>query len=98
MNDRENEIIKDVVDVCSRQISSGQVYLFGSRAKDIATQTDDFDFAVNADNLCFENKEIILQEVEDIAGLYKIDVVFFDEIDDSFKNIITNTGRIIYEC
>ncbi len=47
-------------------------------------------------------KQIVMQkdindEIEKVSGLYKVDIVFFNQIDDLFKDIILKTGRTIYE-
>lgn len=36
-------------------------------------------------------------EIENAAGLHGVDVVYLQEVDNDFKNIILKTGRVIYE-
>jgi len=38
----------------------------------------------------------IKEEIEEIAGLYKVDLVFLNAVDKSFKDIILKTGRVVY--
>jgi len=39
----------------------------------------------------------IMEDIEKAAGLFKIDIVYLKNVDEEFKKIILNTGKIIYE-
>jgi uncharacterized protein len=62
-----------------------QVFLFGSRAKGDAGFASDFDIGIVSDNL----DPMILVELADIIEEsfvpYKVDLVDFSKVDDSFK-------------
>jgi len=45
----------------------------------------------------FREKRIIKEKLNDIAGLHTVDVIFINEVDKGFRDIILETGKIIYE-
>jgi hypothetical protein len=40
---------------------------------------------------------MILESINECAGLHKIDVIYLPEVDDDFRAIILEAGRVIYE-
>lgn len=95
-SERENYIIKNTTEILKRYLDPEKIMLFGSRVKEKIKGHPDFDFAVfgsknNPDNFKLN------EELENNAGLYKIDVVFTEEVDEEFNEIIFKTGKIIYE-
>lgn len=94
---RENEILNKVVEILKKYISPNKIILFGSRAKQRFCRHSDFDIAVDKEKLDIRTERTINEEIEKISGLYKVDIVFLNSVDNSFKNIILKTGEIIYE-
>jgi predicted nucleotidyltransferase len=39
----------------------------------------------------------IMEAIEEVAGLYSYDLVFLGSVEKDFRNIILNTGEVIYE-
>jgi len=37
------------------------------------------------------------EKLEEISGLYKVDIVFLESVDKEFKDIILKRGKILYE-
>lgn len=70
------QVINEVVQVC-KKYSAKQVILFGSRAKGTALERSDIDIAVAG----VHDFEYLLEEVEEIATLYSIDLVDLDTCD-----------------
>jgi predicted nucleotidyltransferase len=67
------------------------VYLFGSRARGDNLKTSDIDIAVDID-LSFREKRKLKEKVDKAAGLYSVDLVFFDEMSEEFKNKVLKEG------
>ena len=97
MNKREAEIIKKAVVVLKKSLNPASIIMFGSRAKKRGNKHCDFDFAVDCPLPSTSLKRKIEEEMEAIAGLYTIDIVYIKSVDRDFAGIILNTGRTIYE-
>lgn len=69
-------VINEVVQIC-KNYSAKQVILFGSRAKGTALERSDIDIAVAG----VHDFDCLLEEVEEIATLYSIDLVDLDTCD-----------------
>ncbi len=94
---RENEIIAGVADVLKRILRPSKIFLFGSRAKGIGNKYADFDFAVDCSRPQVTVQREIKEEIEKVSGLYNVDIVYLDSVDEGFKNIVLKTGKVIYE-
>jgi predicted nucleotidyltransferase len=94
---REKEIIDNVVSVLKEHLDPEKIILFGSRAKKKNSGTSDFDFAVDSKKVDIREYRKIKEKIEKFSGLYEIDVVFFSELDEDFKNIVLETGKTLYE-
>jgi predicted nucleotidyltransferase len=67
------------------------LYLFGSRARGDNLDTSDIDIAVDLD-LSFREKRKLKEKINKAAGLYSVDLVFFDEMSNEFKEKILKEG------
>lgn len=97
MISREKEIVDAVVEIVKNKLDPDRIFLFGSRAKGSNGQSADFDIAIEAKKPSISTQREINEKIDEISGLYKVDVVYMDSIDDEFKNIILESGEIIYE-
>jgi len=88
-----NEIVKIVV----KHLNPKKIILFGSRGKGNFRFNSDYDIAVDSNQYDFRTIRKIKEKVNEAAGLKKVDVVFINEIEDGFKEIINKTGKILYE-
>ena len=97
MSPREKEILDETVDVIKRYLKPKRIWLFGSRAKNKAAPTSDFDFAVETNQKDKRIRRKVKGFAEVISGLYKIDIVYFDDIEKEFSELIQKTGKVLYE-
>ncbi|MCA9407484.1 MAG: nucleotidyltransferase domain-containing protein, partial [Candidatus Omnitrophica bacterium] len=88
MTKREQEIYDGVVKILKEYLNPSKIILFGSRAKGTAEFSSDFDFAVECEEIDFSIERKMKDKIEDVCGLYKIDVVYLNKADEDFKNII----------
>lgn len=86
-------IIRQTVEIC-KNYGVKHLYLFGSYAKGMQTESSDLDFAIKGfDGDFFELKE----ELDGIRTLKTIDLVEYDKITNaSLKDDIDSYGRKIY--
>jgi len=97
MTKREQEILGKSVEILARELKPNRIYLFGSRAKGKEQPGSDFDFAVDVVPPDVTIKRQTKEMLEAVAGLYSIDVVFLDEVDPKFKQLIFETAKVVYE-
>jgi len=71
---------------------SDEIYLFGSRARGDNLKNSDIDIAIKA-NLTFRQKRKLKEKIDEIAGIYSVDLVFLDEASEDLKEKIFSEGR-----
>ena len=69
-----------------------EIYLFGSRARGDNLKNSDIDIAINV-NLSFREKRKLKDKIEKLAGIYSVDLVFLDEINNDLKRKILKEGK-----
>jgi predicted nucleotidyltransferase len=92
---REREILDKTIAILRDSLSPRRILLFGSRARRRHAQGADFDIAV--DHPQFRQARKILESVNECAGLHKIDIVYLPDVDEDFRAMILQTGRVICE-
>lgn len=93
---KENKINK-ILEIIIKEFDPKKVILFGSRGKGISSSNSDYDIAIDSNRVDFRTKRKFLEKIDKIIGLHKIDLVYLNDVEKSFKSIILNTGKIIYE-
>jgi len=86
-----NKILNEIV-----KFNPNKIILFGSRARGDFRKNSDIDIAVDI-RLNFREKRKLKERIDDVSGLYSIDLVFLDSVDEKFKEKILEEGRILYE-
>jgi predicted nucleotidyltransferase len=94
--DREKEIIESAIKVFINNLDPAEIYLFGSRASGTEAKHSDFDFALNCTKPEPDIRRKIEDEIDKIAGLYKVDIIYLPEVEKDFKEMILKNGRLIY--
>jgi predicted nucleotidyltransferase len=98
MNDpKERDILDKTVAILRDSLSPDRIYLFGSRNRKRHPRGADFDIAVDHPQPQLRQARKILESIDECVGLHKVDVVYLPEVDDDFRAIILETGRLIYE-
>ncbi|PIX16566.1 MAG: nucleotidyltransferase domain-containing protein [Elusimicrobia bacterium CG_4_10_14_3_um_filter_49_12_50_7] len=94
---REEQILNDAAEILKKELNPEKIILFGSRAKGGNSKHADFDFAVDVKSPDITKKRKLEEKLDEIAGLYKIDVVYLKSVEDDFRDIVLKTGKIVYE-
>jgi len=97
VSEREKEILNSIIEILKNHLNPDRIILFGSRAKNIFNQNADFDIAIDYEKVDIRKHRKIMEDIEKAAGLFKVDIVYLKNVDEEFKKIILNTGKIIYE-
>ena len=94
VTEAEWEIIQKIL---SKHLDSQLVYAFGSRAGGVTKKFSDLDLLVKDSLKMGQEKLAILSEEFLESDLpYKVDLVLFSEISDSFKKIIEEKAILIF--
>jgi len=84
--DKIEKIINNLVYVLVEKLQPERVLLFGSRAKGENKPYSDIDLAVELNqNIDFRLKRKIKELIEDISGMYSVDIVYLNECSENFK-------------
>ncbi|GIX42899.1 MAG: hypothetical protein KatS3mg129_2632 [Leptospiraceae bacterium] len=79
-----------------KQYQPEKIILFGSRARGNNKPNSDIDIALDI-NLDFRKKRKLKERIDQISGLYSVDLIFLQDTTDNFKEKILKEGIILYE-
>ena len=87
----ENKYIDFINKFISEQLKDVEIYIFGSRAQNTATEYSDVDIALKAKDVIDLNVILNLKSIfQDSIFPYKVDIIDLKNIDEKFFNIIKN--------
>jgi len=89
------EIVNDLLEEL-KKYNPKKVILFGSRAKGTYNKHSDIDIAVDL-SLSFRERRKLKEKLEQIAGIYTVDLIFLPSVEEDLKKIILSEGKILYE-
>jgi predicted nucleotidyltransferase len=93
-----NEVISSLSRVFANKSKIEEVKIFGSRAKGNYHAGSDIDLSLKGKPITFETILPILNEIDKLELLYKIDVVNYDEITNpDVKEHINRVGKIFWK-
>ncbi len=92
----KNKIIKQVKAIILKYCNPVRIYLYGSQADGTANSGSDIDIAYDDKNC--KNHHLIIDEVQQIETLIKIDVKNIAHTDQRFYNRVITTGKVIYSA
>ena len=97
-NSQAERVIDVLTDFLAEQLKPQQIVLFGSRAKGTAKRGSDIDLAViGGHQPDFRQERKLREKLDQLAGLYSVDLVFAEKTDDDFGGMIRDTGIVLYE-
>jgi uncharacterized protein len=97
MDERQKKILDQVTEILATMLKPSRIILFGSRAKNNNPPSSDFDLAVDCSSVPETTKRTIHEKIEQISGLYGVDITYLREAEKKFQEIILSTGKVIYE-
>jgi predicted nucleotidyltransferase len=87
------KVYTNLIDYFENNNKIKKVILFGSRAKRLENINSDIDLCID----CIEkSRGTILEEINDVIGIYSCDIVFLDSLNEEIKNQIFKYGIEIY--
>ena len=97
MSARESQVLQTALTILEEALDPKRIILFGSRAEGRHARASDFDLAVDAAKPTEGRAYQIRDAIDDAIGLYKADIVYLPDVDPDFRDLILNTGKVIYE-
>ncbi|BDG46829.1 nucleotidyltransferase domain-containing protein [Parageobacillus sp. KH3-4] len=82
------------MDYFQRERAIRKVILFGSKPKRTARYNSDIDLCIDYEG---EQKGKIVQDIDDIVGIYSYDVLFADSLNGEIKQQIDRDRVVIYK-
>ena len=93
-----DNILKKIIKVLTDELVPDRLILFGSRAKGNEHKGSDIDIAVKGGKSLDHREERKLKEkIEEVSGIYFVDIVFLEKISKDFRDMIMETGKVVYE-
>jgi predicted nucleotidyltransferase len=93
----QNDKLNRIIEILINEVHPKKLILFGSRGKGIESYNSDYDIAIDSGKISRSDKRKLKEKLDEIIGLHKIDLVYINEVDQDFTNIIQETGKVIYE-
>ncbi len=93
------ERIDKLRELLVERLDPNRILLFGSLASGRAKRSGyDIDFFVyGGRDLSHRESRKLREEIDLLAGIYTVDLLFADKVDPEFKSVVEDTGMVIYE-
>lgn len=95
--DKDKQLLESITRILAKHLHPRRIFLFGSRVKDQAPLHADFDLAVDMERVDVGTHRRIMEELDTVVGLYGVDIVYLQSVDEEFREIVLETGKIVYE-
>ncbi len=89
----KEEILKIIID----RARPREIILFGSRAKGNSFYCSDIDLAIKGAFLSFREKRKLKEEVDRKAGIFSVDVLFYEELSQEMKERVDKEGVVLWK-
>jgi predicted nucleotidyltransferase len=97
VSNREKEVLETAIKILKDRLNPPRILLFGSRAEGRARKESDFDLAVEGPLPDFRKRWEIAEAIDDAIGLYEVDIVYLESVEEPFRRLIKKTGKAVYE-
>lgn len=98
MNKKIKEKIDKIQKLIAKELEPEKIILFGSLAKKMPKTGYDIDIFIYKGRILSHREERKLKErVEELAGIYSVDLIFSDRVEKDFQKMIEDMGVVLYE-
>jgi len=94
---KTQELINTIINIVREHLHPKRIILFGSRAKGKEKEYSDFDIAVEGVEMDIRKERLLKEALDEKMGIYTVEVIDLDKVDEGFKQLVLKTGRVIYE-
>ncbi|MCD6489457.1 MAG: nucleotidyltransferase domain-containing protein [Thermodesulfobacterium sp.] len=96
--EKAEKVLAKLVKFLKEELDPEKIILFGSRAKGKSAPYSDIDLAIEGSaKPLLKSLRKLKEKIEVISWPFFVDLIFLEEVDEEFKNLIIKTGRIVYE-
>ena len=89
----DEKVYKNLINYFENNINIEKVIIFGSRAKGTENINSDIDLCIS---YIGKSKGTIVEEINDVIGVYSCDIVFQDSLNGNIEKQIDRDGIEIY--
>ena len=94
---KTQELINTIINIVREHLHPKRIILFGSRAKGKEKEYSDFDIAVEGVEMDIRKERLLKEALDEKMGIYTVEVIDLDKVDEGFKKLVLKTGKSIYE-
>ncbi|MBF0344435.1 MAG: nucleotidyltransferase domain-containing protein [Nitrospirae bacterium] len=91
-------ILEAVVDTILSYVHPVRIILFGSRVSGGGHEYSDYDIAIEGVRLDIATSRLLKEAIDAKVGIYSVDLVELDRLDDGFRELVRNDGVVLYEA
>lgn len=89
--------IAKIIHTITEMVQPEQIILFGSRTHGTAHRYSDYDIALTGVDMDHRTERRLKQILDDRLGIFTVDLINGDKIDPAFRDLIVQSGVIVYE-
>lgn len=89
----DKQVYKNLIYYFQNNTTIKKVIIFGSRAKGTENINSDIDLCIS---FIGKSKGTIVEEINDVIGVYSCDIVFLDSLNENIEKQIARDGIEIY--
>lgn len=97
IKDKEQSLIVKIVSFVVSHLHPERIILFGSRAAGKGKKYSDFDIALEGVEMGIREERLLKEALDEKLGVFSIDLINLDKVDSEFKEMVLESGRVIYE-
>jgi len=96
--EKAEKILAKLIELLKKELDPEKIILFGSRAKGKSAPYSDIDLAIaGSTRPPLRSLRKLKEKIEVISWPFFVDLIFLEEVDEEFKELVIKTGRIVYE-
>lgn len=93
---QKEALLHIIISVVVDYIHPKRIILFGSRVRGRNKKYSDFDIAVEGAEIDIRIERMLKEILDDKLGIYSVDLINLDKVDNEFKRLVLENGRVIY--
>jgi len=94
---KTDDNITKITRIIREFVQPDKIILFGSRTHGTAHRYSDYDIAVSDVNMDHRTERLLKQALDNELGIFTVDLTSIDRVDQEFKDMILQSGEILYE-
>lgn len=93
---QKEALLHIIISVVVDYIHPKRIILFGSRVKRIYKEYSDFDIGFEGAEIDIRIERMLKEILDNKLGIYSVDLINLDKVDDKFRRLVLENGRVIY--